>query len=102
MYSQGDIVKIKFPFSDFSEGKIRPALVISDKNLYKNTGDVMLVQITSVSRKDKYSIPILDSDTIKPLPLKSFVRTHRIFVAEASLILGKITRLKSPKYKAVN
>jgi mRNA-degrading endonuclease toxin of MazEF toxin-antitoxin module len=101
MLNRGDILKIKFPFSDFTRGKIRPALVISDEEMHKTTGDIMLIQITSKERNDKYSIPILETDTLKPLPLRSYIRPHRIFVAEHTMISGKITRMKSAKYKAV-
>jgi mRNA-degrading endonuclease toxin of MazEF toxin-antitoxin module len=45
MYSKGDIVKVRFPFSDFSQGKIRPALVISDEEIHKSTGDYIFLSL---------------------------------------------------------
>ena len=29
---RGDVVLVRFPFSDYSTGKLRPALIISAKN----------------------------------------------------------------------
>lgn len=46
MYKQADIVVVKFPFTDGSEFKKRPALVVSNETINKN-GDYLIVQITS-------------------------------------------------------
>jgi len=45
-FKQGDIVTVNFPFSDLTNTKKRPALVVS-KSKVNNTGDYLLVQITS-------------------------------------------------------
>ncbi len=44
MYKQADIVIVKFPFTDGSEFKKRPAMVVSNKKVNK-TDDYLLVQI---------------------------------------------------------
>ena len=51
-FVKGDVVVLPFPFSDLSSSKKRPALVVA--NLVGD--DIILCQITSESRKDKYSI----------------------------------------------
>lgn len=93
MLDKGDIVWVQFPFSDLKRSKIRPALVLSDKRVNK-TGDYILVQITSKKRKDGLSLPVGKNETDIPLPLNSFVRCHRLFTADESLISEKITRIK--------
>jgi mRNA interferase MazF len=93
MYKQGDIIVVKFPFTDGSEFKKRPALIISNETVNK-TNDYLIVQITSKINADKLSIPIENTDCLKPLPLKSFVRSHKIFTVHHSLILSKITSVK--------
>ncbi|MGN6617936.1 MAG: type II toxin-antitoxin system PemK/MazF family toxin [Ilyomonas sp.] len=45
-YKRGDIVWVKFPFSDASANKLRPALIISN-NIVNQTGDYLLMQITT-------------------------------------------------------
>lgn len=45
-YKKGDIVIAKFPFSDLSNSKKRPALIISNE-VANQTGVYLLVQITS-------------------------------------------------------
>ena len=61
MYNQGDIVVVKFPFTDGSEFKKRPALIISNSTVNK-TEDYLLVQITSKPNNDGLSIAINDSE----------------------------------------
>lgn len=93
-FIKGDIVVVPFPFSNLSEAKKRPALV-----LVPLTGDdVILCQITSVLNKDKYSIEINDSDFQSgSLKNTSNIRPNRIFTADKSIILYKVGSLKPEK-----
>jgi mRNA interferase MazF len=100
MYKQGDVVVVKFPFTDGSEFKKRPALVISNDAINK-TGDLLIAQITSKENVDGLSIPLGDTDSVKPLPLKSNVRTHKIFTVHQSLIFSKITEVNQDFLKFV-
>lgn len=92
MLQKGDVIIVKFPFADTPEYKKRPALVISNDQVNK-TGDYLLVQITSKNKKDTLSLPVKTTDYIgnKELPLKSFIRLHKIFLLNESLILSKVT-----------
>jgi mRNA interferase MazF len=90
-FQQGDIVVVNFPFTDVSQTKRRPALVISN-DLVNQTGDYLLVQITSQVKADGLSLPITASDyALQPLPLNSFVRIHKVFLLNESLIVRKET-----------
>ena len=53
-YQKGDIVIINFPFSDLSRVKKRPSLIISN-DIVNQTGDYLMVQITSKIRNDEIS-----------------------------------------------
>ena len=90
MYKQADIGVVKFPFTDGTEFKKRPVLVISNESVNK-TGDYLVIQITSKVHQDELSILIEDGDVLSPLPLKSYIRSHKIFTVHYSLILSKIT-----------
>lgn len=100
MYKQADIIVVKFPFTDGLEFKKRPALIISNEAVNK-TGDYLIVQITSKFNHDGLSIAIEDVDCMQPLPLKSYIRTHKIFTVDKSLILSKITDIKPQFLKTV-
>lgn len=94
LYQRGDIVAVLFPFTDISQSKKRPAIVISN-DLVNQTGDYLLIQITSQVKADHLSIAIDHSDFIgRPLPLRSFVRIHKIFLLNESLISNRVTSIK--------
>ena len=98
-FSKGDIVIIPVPFTDNKGYKLRPAVVISNDTVHQ-TGDVMIVQITSKFKQDNHlSILITDNDVTESLPVKSYIRAHKIFVLEQRLIKGKVSSLKIAKYQ---
>lgn len=99
-YHKRDIVLVPVPFSDNKNMKVRPALVISNDEVH-SINDAMIVQITSKSKNDNLSVDISEEDVVVPLPVKSFIRCHKIFVIEQNLILEKISKLKSMKYNSV-
>jgi mRNA interferase MazF len=93
-FVKGDVVVVPFPFSDLTQAKRRPALVIAEL-----TGnDVILCQITSQNIKDSYSIS-LDEEDFKSgnLNKKSNIRPNRIFTADQKILLYKTGSLKKEK-----
>ena len=90
-FVKGDVVIIPFPFSDFTQVKRRPALVLS--TLYGD--DLILCQITSQITRDSYTIAITDNDfETGSLKQPSNIRPNRIFTADRKLILYRIGNLK--------
>ncbi|MEL6459992.1 MAG: type II toxin-antitoxin system PemK/MazF family toxin [Cyanobacteria bacterium J06621_15] len=57
-FIKGDVVIVPFPFSDLTQSKRRPAVVVA--NLRGN--DLILCQITSQAVSDEYAIRIDSSD----------------------------------------
>ena len=91
MYQQGDIVLMPFPFSDLSQAKRRPAIILSKNRT--NGKDLIAVQITSTLRSDSFSFLLPNSVVNIPLPAASEVRINKLFTVEASLIVKKISKL---------
>ena len=90
-FIRGDVVVVPFPFSDLTESKRRPALVIADLD----GDDYILCQITSRQIKDRYSISIEDADFDDgSLKQSSNVRPNRIFTADQNIILYRIGHLR--------
>ncbi len=97
-FMKGDVIVVPFPFSDLSNSKKRPALIIAELT----SEDIILCQITSDIRIDEYSIELTDTDFKKgKLNITSIIRPHRIFTADKSIILYKIGSLKEAKIKEV-
>jgi mRNA interferase MazF len=97
-FVKGDVVVLPFPFSDLSQAKRRPALLVA--NLQGD--DAVLVQITSQMVADPYSIPLNDTDfAAGKLSQLSNVRPNRIFTADTGIILYKIGSLNRVKLDEV-
>ena len=87
---KGDIVAIPFPFSDLSQSKKRPALVLADIE----GEDIILFQITSKPIRDKYAIASHKEDFIKgDLPVLSNIRPNRIFTADKNIVIKYLASL---------
>ena len=91
---KGDIVVLPFPFSDLSNFKKRPALVISALK----GDDLILCQITSQNIYDEYAIALNNEDLASGnLKRKSNIRPNRIFTADRKIILYKVGKLNEGK-----
>lgn len=97
-FVKGDIVVIPFPFSDLTQAKRRPALVLVDLK----GDDLILVQITSQTVSDSYAVSLDNShfDT-GSLKKQSNIRPNRIFTADKRIILYKVGHLKQEKTDSV-
>jgi len=81
---RGDVVVIPFPFSDLSQAKRRPALVLTKLD----GDDLVLCQITSQASKDHYSIGLEAEDFSEGrLNQSSSIRPNRLFTADRAIIL---------------
>lgn len=96
-FIKGDIVVVPFPFSDLTNQKKRPALVLATM-----TGDdLILCQITSKAVSDAYALPISDADLAQgALQQDSNIRPNRLFTADSRIILRRVGVLAAPKLHA--
>jgi len=95
---KGDVVVLPFPYSNLSSFKRRPALIIA----LLEGDDVILCQVTSKQREDKYVVKLSDSDFKRgKLNVDSYIRPNRIFTADKSIILYKIGSIKDNKIDEV-
>lgn len=93
-FVKGDIVVVPFPFSDLSDSKKRPAMIVC--SLKGN--DLILCQITSKKTKDDYSVLLLEKDFFNgSLEQDSNIRPNKLFTADKSIILYKVGKLKEIK-----
>lgn len=97
-FIKGDVIVVPFPFSDLTNTKRRPALVIT-----KLTGDdLILCQITSKNVSDFYSILIKEIDFISgSLNQISNVRPNKLFTADLRIILYKVGHLKEKPMREI-
>jgi len=88
-FVKGDVVIVPFPFSNLTQAKRRPALVVA--NLRGN--DLILCQITSQAVSDEYAINIDNSDfTIGGLNQISNIGRNRLVTVHIPPISQRFRR----------
>jgi len=94
----GQVVTVRFPFSDLSQSKRRPAVVLAGAG----RGDWILCQITSKSYADAQAIPLKNSDFVRgSLNLISYARPGKLFTASESLIATELGELQDATFKQI-
>ena len=97
-FVKGDVVVVPFPFSDLTQAKRRPALVVTELE----GDDLLLCQITSQRIRDNYAIPLEDKDfETGGLRQKSNIRPNRLFTADQHIVLYKAGHLTNGKLQEV-
>jgi mRNA interferase MazF len=94
----GDVVVVPFPFSDLSQAKRRPALVVATPQ----SDDLILCQITTQTKRDAYVISLEPQDFVSgQLKHNSFVRPNKLFTLNQNIILYAVGRLHESKLEAI-
>ncbi|MDF0673285.1 MAG: type II toxin-antitoxin system PemK/MazF family toxin [Nitrospira sp.] len=94
----GAVVLVRFPFSDLSQTKLRPAVVLAEAG----RGDWILCQVTSKPYSDTRAIKLEDTDfSTGSLRVLSYARPGKLFTANRDLIVSEVATLKSQSLKQV-
>lgn len=94
----GSVVLVTFPFSDLSQSKLRPAIVLADAG----RNDWILCQVTSNPYGDPKAIEITDNDfSSGSLRRISDARTAKLFTANSSLIAATVGNLKPDAFESI-
>ena len=94
MYKQGEIVVIPFPFSDLSNIKQRPVLILSKDSDNNDFEDIITCGITSNLRNTKYSIPINNKDLENgEIPAESRIKIDKLFTINKDIINKEIAKI---------
>ena len=85
----GAVVLVRFPFSDLTRSKLRPAIVLADVG----RGDYILGQITSNQYADPNAIELRDEHLIRgSLRQTSYIRPGKLFTANEELIVREVAQ----------
>jgi mRNA interferase MazF len=97
-FVKGDVVVVPFPFSNLTASKRRPALVVTQLD----GNDLILCQITTRPRTDRYSISLSSTDfSIGSLPQESSIRPNRLFTADSNIIIRRAGKVAQEKIDEV-
>ena len=94
----GDVVLAPLPFTDLSEIKVRPAVVVADVG----TQDWVLCQITSKSPARELQIPIGPDDMQRGrLRRQSWVRPDRLYTVNERVFRHTVGRISAAKHAEI-
>ncbi len=96
--ANGAVILVRFPFSDLSNTKVRPAVVLADAG----RSDWVLCQITSQPYTDPTAVEITNSDFADgSLRKTSYARPSKLFTANSGIMTKQIGDLQSAKLKEI-
>ena len=96
--SKGSVVLVPFPFSDLSQAKLRPAVVMADAG----RNDWILCQVTSRPYGDDRAIVITDQDfEASGLRVASVARPGKLFTTHATLLAAEVGRLRANAFERI-
>ncbi len=106
-YKRGSVILVRYPFTDLSGSKIRPAIIISPTKFLIESKDVLCAFISS-SLPD----PLLSSDIIinssdpdftrTGLKRTSVLRTHKLALLSKELVFSKLGDISVAFEKKMN
>lgn len=104
MKTEGQIVLFRFPQTDLSTGKLRPALLI--KSLPLGHGDWLVCMISSKTAQEVLALDEIISTeaedfTQTGLRIESVIRTTRLAVVSEQILLGTIGELSQQRLDKV-
>ena len=89
---RGQVAVVRFPFSDLSATKLRPAVVLADAG----RGDWILCQVTSRPYGDSRAIESTDASfATGGLQVTSYARPGKLFTASQDLVAFRAGLLES-------
>jgi mRNA interferase MazF len=94
----GAVVLVRFPFSDLSQTKLRPAIVLANAG----RGDQVLWQITSKDYGDPRAVELRHTSFASgSLHVVSYARPGKLFTANDALVVRPVAMLTADAFRAV-
>jgi len=93
---------VPFPFSDMTEIKKRPVLVISNSEFNKISQDIVVCQISSNLTNRVHGI-LIDNNNLEAgnLLSESLIKVHRLIALDKKLIEKRIGKTNSKTFRQV-
>jgi len=97
-FAPGVVVLVRFPFSDLSSSKLRPAVVLA----HAGGVDWVLCQVTSNPYGDAKAVALTANSFVSGGLLRdSFARPGKLFTASASIVVREAGKLTPEAHRAI-
>lgn len=94
----GAVVLIPFPFSNLTQAKLRPAVVLADAG----RGDWILCQVTSNPYADPHAVELMAGSFAQgSLRITSYARPGKLFTASQELTVSQAGMLNTAAFQAI-
>jgi mRNA interferase MazF len=98
---QKEIYLVPFPFSNLSNKKVRPVLILSNNDYNKKSQDIIVCAITR-NLDSKYSKSIHEKDLSEGQILEnSFVKYQNICFIDKALFIKKIAKISNSYFEDI-
>ena len=93
-FESGEVVLVPFPFTDLSQSKRRPVLIISNVQHNARSYDFVCCAITSNLDNRPYSILLDPTDMAEGvMPVRSKIKYDKIFSLEKNLAIRRLGKV---------
>src|SRR5439155_20432357 len=94
-YSRGSVVLVRYPFTDLSGSKVRPAVIVTPQKYLVQAEDVLCAFISSSIPESLLPSDVLIASTQKDfhatgLKHTSVLRAHKLALLHKDLVLSKL------------
>jgi mRNA interferase MazF len=97
-YSKNDVILVRYPFSDLSNAKVRPAIVVSTSHVSQ---DILIVPLTSKTSSLLSGEFVLANWQAAGLNVSTAVK-RGIYTVKETLIIKTIGQLQKPDIDKLN
>ena len=99
---QKEMVLLPYPFSNLEKTKVRPAVIVSNNSFNKKSDDCVMAPLTTIIKKEPYSVVIHQENLSSGRLLKSSrIRADKIFCVAKNLVTMKIGKLRDDSFDRV-
>lgn len=96
-YKQGDIILLPFPYDDFSNQKIRPAIIVGKTR--SKVGAYIIAKITTEIRNDVSSFRLENTYLSVPTAKASEVRCNELLTVSEKIFIRGVSFLDKSQVK---
>jgi len=94
VFEQGEIAIVPFPFTDLSNIKQRPVLVLSNNSYNRKSEDIITCGITSNLKNKEYSVLIDYENLVKGnIPTKSRIKVDKLFTLKKAIVRNRVAKV---------
>lgn len=100
-FQRGDVISVRFPFSDASGRKLRPAVVLSTAGYHDDWDEILVAGLTSrTPRAQRPTDYLLQDWQAAGLPQPSWARSH-LATVHRNLVIAKLGQLTARDLQAI-